>query len=51
MDALAFELTLLQPVVEGDVSDVRDELLVEAVDTLGMGTMLAEHLGDSLCIF
>jgi hypothetical protein len=45
MHALALQLAFGQPVVEGNVGSVADELVVKAVDALAVGAVLAEHLG------
>lgn len=51
MNSFAFEFLLVQPVVKGDVGDIRNELLIEAVDTFAIWTMLAQHLCHSFLVF
>ena len=41
--SLAFQFPLLEPVVEGDVCGIGDELLVEAVHAFCVWTVLAQH--------
>lgn len=51
MNSFAFELLLVQPVVKGDMSNIRNELLIEAVDTFAVWTMLTQHLRHSFFVF
>jgi hypothetical protein len=44
MDALAFQFALFEPVIEGNVGSIRDELFVKAMHAFGIGTVLAKHL-------
>ena len=44
--SFAFQLSLLEPVVEGDVCGIGDEFLVEAVHAFCVWTVLTQHLGD-----
>lgn len=51
MDALAFELALLEPVIEGHVGGIGNELLVQTVHTLGVRAVLAQHLSLAFLVF
>ena len=46
MNSLALQLPLSQPVVKGYVSSISDKLVSQAVDALGVGSMLAKHLSS-----
>lgn len=50
MHSFAFQLSLFQPVIEGHVSRIRYELLVQAMHALGIRTVLAEHFGLSFFV-
>ena len=47
MDSFAFQLPLRQPVIERDMGGICDKLVVEAMNALGIRSMLAQHLGSS----
>jgi hypothetical protein len=51
MHALALQFLLLQPVVEGNMGSIRNELFVKAVHALSVGPMLAEQFRLSLFVF
>ena len=51
VDSFALELLVLKELVERNMSDVRNVLFVEAIDTLCMGPMLAHPLHLLLSIF
>ena len=50
MNSFAFELLLVEPVVKGDMGDIRNKLLIEAVDTFAIWTMLTQHLCHSFLV-
>lgn len=44
MHSFALQLALLQPIIERNMSCIRDKLVVQAVNTLRVRAMLAQHL-------
>lgn len=50
VNSLALQFALLQPVVEGNVSGIRDELFVQTVNAFGIWTMLTKQLSLSFLI-